>query len=114
PSLKSFLMEHTDQINNIQFWYHYSQVAIHRVFQVSLLISKKQFAKALNTLENITYSHIRHGYREFLEIYISFFRLQLAKETLQGDLKILKLEFEEARSKLNYPFLTDEYFECYF
>ncbi len=113
-SLKSFLMEHTDQINNIQFWYHYSQVAIHRVFQVSLLIAKKQFAKALNTLENITYSHIRHGYREFLEIYISFFRLQLAKETLQGDLEILRLEFEDARRKLNYPFLTDEYFECYF
>jgi hypothetical protein len=112
--LKSFVAEHAHLINDIKFWYHYSQVAIHRVFQVSILISNKQYAKALSTLENITYAHIRHGYREFIEVYIAFFRLQIAKELAPQEVEHWQGVFEERRTKMNYPLLSEEYFKGYF
>ena len=114
PPLKSFVVEHAHLINDIKFWYHYSQVAIHRVFQVSILISNKQYAKALSTLDNITYAHIRHGYREFVEVYIAFFRLQIAKDLAPQEVEHWQGVFEERRTKLNYPLLSDEYFKGYF
>lgn len=114
PPLKSFVAEHAHLINDIKFWYHYSQVAIHRVFQVSILISKNQYAKALSTLENITYAHIRHGYREFVEVYIAYFRLQIAKELAPQEVEHWQVIFEERRTKLNYPLLSEEYFKGYF
>ena len=65
--------------NNLHFWRHFSQVSIHRVFQASRLIEEGQFAKASSILEDIPYGHIRHGYREFIELYVSFFKLKIAE-----------------------------------
>lgn len=111
---EQILEAHKHQINQINFWYHMSQVAIHRVLQVKLLLQKGQFQSAKSILENIPYGHIRHGYREFIEVYIAFFRLEIAKTMTSSDIKDWKDNFEKCRKELAYPIFTDTYFENYF
>ena len=110
----AFVAQKQYLIHDIKFWYHFSQVSIHRVFQVSVLLSDKQFTKALSILENIPYGHIRHGYREFIEVYVAFFRWEIAKEMKSSDLQEWKDNFEKCRKVLAYPIFTDAYFENYF
>jgi hypothetical protein len=112
--LVAFVAQIQHLIHDIKFWYHFSQVSIHRVFQVSVLISEKQFTKALSILENIPYGHIRHGYREFIEVYVSFFKWEIAKEMNSADTLELKENFDKYRKVLAYPIFTDAYFENYF
>ena len=112
--LKQFVAAHAHLIHDIKFWYHFSQVSIHRVFQVSLLISEKQYTKALSILENIPFGHIRHGYREFIEIYVAFFQMKIAKELKTKDLNSWQTNLEQRRKAINYPLFTDQYFENYF
>jgi hypothetical protein len=112
--LVAFVAQKQHLIHDIKFWYHFSQVSIHRVFQVSVLISDKQFTKALSIIENIPYGHIRHGYREFIEVYIAFFRWEIAKEMKSSDQQEWKDNFEKCRKVLAYPIFRDAYFENYF
>lgn len=109
-----FVAQKQHLVHDIKFWYHFSQVSIHRVFQVSVLISDKQFTKALSILENIPYGHIRHGYREFIEVYVAFFRWEIAKEMKSSDQHEWQDNFEKCRKVLAYPIFTDAYFENYF
>jgi hypothetical protein len=94
-------------------WYHLSQISILNVFQVSVLISKREYAKAQSILENIAIGHIRFGYREFIDLYISFFRLKIS-EGLGRDTRELVIDFGLKRQKLSYEIFTDEYFQNYF
>jgi hypothetical protein len=110
---EQILAAHKHQINQINFWYHMSQVAIHRVLQVKLSLREGQFQLAKSILENIPYGHIRHGYREFIELYVAFFRWYIAK-SLNEDTSELELEFNWRRTRLNYPILDRLYFEKYF
>lgn len=112
--LVAFVAQKQHLVHDIKFWYHFSQISIHRVFQVSVLISDKQYTKALNILENIPYGHIRHGYREFIEVYVSFFRLEVAQAMKSRDIQVWKDNFEKCRKVLAYPIFTDAYFEVYF
>lgn len=111
--LKKVVHEHAYLINDIKFWYHFSQVSIHRVFQVSILIEEGQFTKAKSILENIPYGHLRHGYREIIELYVSFFNWEISKELGIAD-DSFERDFLRNRKKLNYPIFTDAYFENYF
>jgi hypothetical protein len=111
--LKKMISDHTFLVNDIKFWYHFSQVSIHRVFQVSCLIHEGQFMHAKIILENITFGHIRHGYREFIELFASFFKLKIAFNLGEPTEK-LQSEFQHYRSKIDYPIFTDQYFEQYF
>jgi len=104
---------HMNSINQINFWYHMSQVAIHRVLQVKMLVHDGQFLVAQSILDHIPYGHIRHGYREFIELYVAFFRFQIALG-LGEPTEDLELEFKNRRLRLSYPILTDAYFEAYF
>jgi hypothetical protein len=90
-----------------------SQVAIHRVLQVKLLLQKAQFHSAKSILDNIPYGHIRHGYREFIELYVAFFRWYIAKN-LNEDTSAFELEFNLRKTRLNYPIFEGLYFERYF
>jgi hypothetical protein len=110
---EQILEAHKHQINQINFWYHMSQVAIHRVLQVKLLLRKGHFHLAISILENIPYGHIRHGYREFIELYVAFFRYYIAK-SLNEDTSALEVEFNLRKARLSYPIFTDAYFETYF
>jgi hypothetical protein len=111
--LGKFVLSYQNQINQIQFWYHLSQIAIHKIFQVKDYILKKQFNKARNTLENTEFAHIRFGYKELIAIYVTFFRLEIAK-SLKEDTTLLMSEFQSARQKIAYPLLDEDYFENYF
>jgi hypothetical protein len=114
PDLVAYVAQKQHLVHDIKFWYHFSQVSIHRVFQVSVLISDKQFNKALSIIENIPYGHIRHGYREFIEVYVAFFRLEIAKAMKSSDIQEWNDNFEKCRKVLAYPIFTDAYFEKYF
>jgi hypothetical protein len=111
--LDTLILVNQNQINHIQFLYHFSQLGIHKIFLVREFILTKQFNKARNTLENIEFGHIRYGYTELLAIYVTFFRLEIAKG-LNEDTSSAKKEFEICRSKIDYPLLDEVYFENYF
>ena len=113
-ALSNFVISKAYLINDIKFWYHFSQVAIHRVFQVSVLISNGQYAKALGVLENIPFGHIRHGYREFIELYVAFFHWVVAKETKCKTMEMCLADFESRLGKMPYPIFTRAYFSAYF
>lgn len=113
-ALSNFVHSHAHLIHDIKFWYHFSQVAIHRVFQVSVLISQGQFIKALGVLNNIPYGHIRHGYREFIELYVAFFHWVVAKETKCKTMERCLADFEFRLGKMPYPIFTRGYFTAYF
>lgn len=123
PVVQSFVLNskpHDDLIINYQtlihqisHWYHVSLVAIHRIYQVRILIRQKEFSKARVILENIPFGHIRHGYREFLDVYISFFRMKIA-QGLAENFEQLHSDFTLNRKLLTYPIFTDAYFENYF
>jgi hypothetical protein len=113
PDLMKVVLNHTHLVNDIKFWYHFSQVSIHRVFQVSHLIDLEQYMKAKSILDAIPFGHIRHGYREFIELFVTFFNLTLA-ERLGEPTEFLQGKFQIYRSKIVYPIFTDAYFETYF
>ena len=113
PDLMKVVLNHTHLVNDIKFWYHFSQVSIHRVFQVSHLIDLEQYMKAKSILYAIPFGHIRHGYREFIELFVTFFNLTLA-ERLGEPTEFLQGKFQIYRSKIVYPIFTDAYFETYF
>jgi hypothetical protein len=113
-ALSNFVLSKVTLINDIKFWYHFSQVAIHRVFQVSVMISNGQYVKALGVLENIPFGHIRHGYREFIELYVAFFQWVIAKEINNHKTESYLAEFELMLAKMPYPIFTRAYFATYF
>ena len=113
PDLSKVVLDHSHLVNDIKFWYHFSQVSIHRVFQVSHLIDTEQHLKAKSILETIPYGHIRHGYKEFIELFVTFFKLRIA-ERLGEPTETLESEFQIYRTKIAYPIFTDAYFETYF
>jgi hypothetical protein len=111
--LGKFVLSYQHQINQIQFWYHLSQIAIHKIFQVKEYLLNKQFNKARNTLENTEFAHIRFGYKELTAIYVAFFRLEIA-QALEEDTTLVMSEFQRSRKKIAYPLLDEIYFENYF
>ena len=107
--LVRFVSEHLKDNAEISRWYHLSQISILKVFQVSVFISKGEYPKAQSILENIAIGHIRYGYREFIDLYISFFKLKIA-EALEKETKDVLFDFSERRKKISYTVFTDEYF----
>ncbi|MDB2697934.1 hypothetical protein N9Y29_02035, partial [Crocinitomicaceae bacterium] len=52
---QDILAKYESKINQIQFWYHLSQVAIHRVYQSKVYIEQGQWIKAKNKLDSIPF-----------------------------------------------------------
>lgn len=112
--LMEFLMANQNIVNDIKYWYHISQVAVHKVFQVSVAIHAKQYTKAKNILSQIPFHYIRHGYREFVELYSTFFNFHIAKQFNAKNQQELWAEHLKIRNSLNYAILNKAYFENYF
>jgi hypothetical protein len=110
---EALLITNKTAVSKVGFWFHHSQVAIHRVYQVKVSLQKQQFLKAKTMLTEIPYGHIRHGYREFIELFVAFFRWHIAK-FLQESTAEHYMEFVRLRSKISYGVFTDAYFENYF
>lgn len=98
----------------VKLKYHFSHSAIQQVFQVGFLLKKQQYVKANNHLLNINLSAIRHSYQEFIEVYSSFFQLEIAKKLHQQDVNQLQSIFHQKRQLVACPLFTDAYFENYF
>lgn len=113
PHLVEVLWTQSSTINQIHYWYNLSQFSIHQVFQVSDLIARSEFAEAQSVLENIAINHVRHGYRELIDLFISFFRAEISNALGKKE-PDLAMDFEQKKIKLNYPLFTDEYFQRYF
>lgn len=111
--LVEFVFEQLQNISEIHHWYHLSQISVLNVFEVSVLISNKEYYRAKSIVENIPVGHIRHGYREFIDLYISFFRFKIS-EYLSSDTEELMIDFRRKRNMLSYPIFTEEYFQNYF
>jgi hypothetical protein len=111
--LVHFVYEQLQLITEIYSWYNISQISVLNVFHVSVLIAKKEYAKALSILENIPLGHIRHGYRDFMDLYISFFKYKIANH-LNRESENLLNDFQLKKESLTYKIFNDEYFESYF
>jgi hypothetical protein len=111
--LVHFVYEQFHLITEIYSWYNISQLSVLNVFHVSVLIAKMEYAKALSILENIPLGHIRHGYRDFMDLYISFFKCKIAEAMNRNTQKLL-LDFNLKRKELPYVIFDDEYFQNYF
>jgi hypothetical protein len=111
--LVHFVYEQFQLITEIYSWYNISQLSVLNVFHVSVLIAKMEYAKALSILENIPLGHIRHGYRDFMDLYISFFKCKIAEAMNRNTQKLL-LDFNLKRKELPYVIFDDEYFQDYF
>lgn len=111
--LSEFIYDHLEKGNKINFWYQLSLVSIEQVFSVSMLIRNKDYEQARHKLQQLTIGQIRHGYKNLMELFLSFFSLCVEKKLNNCDKK-LELQFIERRQKLNYPLFTDSYFETYF
>jgi hypothetical protein len=111
--LVHFVYEQFQLITEIYSWYNISQLSVLNVFHVSVLIAKMEYAKALSILENIPLGHIRHGYRDFMDLYISFFKYKIAEAMNRNTQKLL-LDFNLKRKELPYVIFDDEYFDSYF
>ncbi len=111
--LVHFVYEQLQLITEIYSWYNISQISVLNVFHVSVLIAKKEYAKALSILENIPLGHIRHGYRDFMDLYISFFKYKISNQ-LNRESEILLQDLQSKRQSLTYKIFNDEYFHSYF
>lgn len=100
--------------NDIRFWYHYSQVNIHRIFQVLLFVNRQEYVKAQSVLQNFSFGQIRHGYREFIELYAVFFRWKIAVGLKEKDQNKYKQIFINHRKTISHPIFTSSYFTNYF
>ena len=114
PELIAIVAKKAYLTNNIRFWYHYSQVNIHRIFQVFLFIHKQEYVKAQSVLQNFSFGQIRHGYREFIELYAVFFRWKITVGLKEKDQDKYKKIFINHRKNISHPIFTPSYFKNYF
>ncbi|MEJ6695710.1 MAG: hypothetical protein QNK51_07780 [Chitinophagales bacterium] len=114
PELNAIVAKKANLTNDIKFWYHYSQVNIHRIFQVLMLMNKQEYVKAQNVLQNFSFGQIRHGYREFIELYVVFFRWKIAAGLKEKDQNKYKQIFINHRKTISHPIFTSSYFTNYF
>jgi hypothetical protein len=114
PELIAIVAKKANLTNDIRFWYHFSQVNIHRIFQVLLFIKKQEYVKAQSVLQNFSLGQIRDGYREFIELYTVFFRWKIAVGLKQTDQDKYKQIFINHRKNISHPIFTPAYFKNYF
>ena len=114
PELIAIVAKKANLTNDIRFWYHFSQVNIHRIFQVLLFIKKQEYVKAQSVLQNFSLGQIRDGYREFIELYTVFFRWKIAVGLKQTDQDKYKQIFINHRKNISHPIFTPSYFKNYF
>ena len=88
-------------------------MTIEQVFIVAMLLRKQEFEQARDRLQQISVGQIRHGYKNLMMLYLSFFNLYIDKHFNTNHSKLAQ-RFVENRQKINYPLFTDQYFENYF
>lgn len=113
PLLCEFIYNHLKEGNRVNYWYQLSLMTIEQVFIVAMLLRKQEFEQARDRLQQISVGQIRHGYKNLMMLYLSFFNLYIDKHFNTNHSKLAQ-RFVENRQKINYPLFTDQYFENYF
>ena len=96
-----------------QHWYQISLIAIEQIFLASRHIKNKEFKAAKLLIENNPIDQIRFGYKEIIDLFITFFKLEIAKYANE-ETYFLEQQFEQKRMKVDLPLLSESYFLRYF
>jgi hypothetical protein len=123
PSIQSLLTKNKtlvdftfQELQDLPFpdhWYQISLLAIEQIFVASRLLVKKDFQKARALISNNPIEQIRFGYKEIMDVYISFFKCYIASKSKEATTE-LAAEFKAKRAKVNLPLFETPYFENYF
>jgi hypothetical protein len=97
-------------------WYQVSLIAIEKIFIAACKIKKQQYLSAKQLLASSPLVQIRFGYKYIVDLFITHFYLEMAKNEAQDPQvkKILQQEFKAKLTKVNLPLLSEAYFEAYF
>jgi hypothetical protein len=94
-------------------WYQISLISIEQLFLASRAIREYDFETATKLIASNPIEQIRFGYKTLMDLFISFFRIEIAKNKNQ-DTQILEQQFETKRNQVNLPLLSESYFQNYF
>ncbi|MEN9700481.1 MAG: hypothetical protein RLZZ301_1679 [Bacteroidota bacterium] len=111
--LCTFIAQFQQQFGTANFWYNYSQIALQKLFLAKRELECCRFEHAKELLLEIPFGQIRHGYREFIELFVSFFQWKIAIG-LGEDTEAFVALFIAARAKIPYPIFSNRYFDQYF
>lgn len=111
--LVDFTFQELQDLPFPEHWYQISLLAIEQIFIASRLIEKKDYQKARALISNNPIEQIRFGYKEIMDIYISFFKCYIARKSIENT-AALEAEFRAKRNKVNLPLFEKPYFETYF
>jgi hypothetical protein len=94
-------------------WYQISLISIQQLFLASRAVREYDFHTANVLIANNPIAQIRFGYKIIMDLYITFFKIEIAKHFNQ-DVHDLEQQFEAKRNKVNLPMLSESYFQNYF
>jgi hypothetical protein len=94
-------------------WYQISLISIQQLFLASRSVREYDFNTANVLIANNPIAQIRFGYKTLMDLFITFFKLEIAKNQ-NKDTQILEQQFETKRKKVNLPMLSESYFQNYF
>ena len=111
--LTEFTQKALQELPIAQHWYQISLIAIEQIFLASRHVKNKEFKAANLLIENNPIDQIRFGYKEIMDLFITFFKLEIAQHDGQNT-QGLQQQFKVKLSKVNLPLLSEAYFEAYF
>ena len=115
-TLSKFTLAELREIPVAQKWYQISLIAIEKIFIAACKIKKQQYLEANQLLASSPLVQIRFGYKYIVDLFITHFYLEMAKNEAHDPQvkKILQQEFKAKLTKVNLPLLSEAYFEGYF
>ncbi|MFM6947018.1 MAG: hypothetical protein ACKOWW_07745 [Flavobacteriales bacterium] len=112
-TLTDFVFTELQELPIAQKWYQISLISIEKIFLAAHHIQNQDFQAAKALLDSSPIEQIRFGYKLIVDIYITYFQLEIAKQHQQPT-KNLQQQFKAKLSKVNLPLLSEEYFAGYF
>lgn len=111
--LSEFTFKMLKKLSVAEQWYQISLISIQQLFLASRSLREYDFHTANVLIANNPIAQIRFGYKTIMDLFITFFKLEIAKNQ-NKDTQILEQQFETKRKKVNLPMLSESYFQNYF
>jgi len=111
--LSEFTFKMLKELSVAEQWYQISLISIQQLFLASRAVREYDFHTANVLIANNPIAQIRFGYKIIMDLYITFFKIEIAKHFNQ-DVHDLEQQFEAKRNKVNLPLLSENYFQNYF
>lgn len=115
-ALSEFTLAELQEIPVAKKWYQISLIAIEKIFIAASQIKNQQYQAAKQLIASSPLEQIRFGYKQIVDLFITYFQLEIAKyDPLEPQAKkILQQQFKAKLSRVNLPMLSEGYFEGYF